>query len=84
MSTNPPPLWDFTIRRLAHNRPDNVVAHKNENVCYIIKVACPGESSIVQKEDEKVEKYHRDLGLFEDRSTRLPILTHLKEYELLR
>ena len=53
-------LWDFTIqtdKRLAQNRPDIVLVDKNEDVCHIIDVASPGDSRIVQKEDEKVEKY---------------------------
>ena len=37
-------------------RPDIVLVDKNY-VCHIIDIACPGDSRIVQKEEEKVEKY---------------------------
>ena len=53
-------LWNFKIhadKRLAHNSPDIVLVDKNKDVCHIIDVACPGNSRIVQKEEEKVEKY---------------------------
>ena len=53
-------LWDFTIQtdhRLEHNKPDIVVHHKSKRECIIIDIACPFDTRIVEKEDEKVEKY---------------------------
>ena len=58
-------LWDLTIqtdKRLPHNRPDIVVIDKEKKECHIIDVACPGDSRIVLKEEEKIDKY-RDLGI---------------------
>ena len=54
-------LWDFTIQtdhRLEHNKPDIVVHNKSKRECtIIIDIACPFHTRIVEKEDEKVEKY---------------------------
>ena len=50
-------LWDFTIqtdKRMLHNRPDIVVVTKSKGMCYIIDVACPGDSRISLKEEEKI------------------------------
>ena len=58
-------LWDFTIqtdKRLPHNRPVTTVVDKMIKRCHIIVVACPGDSRIAMKEEEKVNKY-RDLGI---------------------
>ena len=53
-------LWDFTIQtdhRLEHNKPNIVVHNKSKRECIIIDIACPFDTRIVEKEDEKVEKY---------------------------
>ena len=58
-------LWDLTIqtdKRLPHNRPDIFVIDKAKKECHIIDVACPGDSRIVLKEEEKIDKY-RDLAI---------------------
>ena len=58
-------LWDLTIqtdKRLPHNRPGIVVIDKEKKECHIIDVACPGDSRIVLKEEEKIDKY-RDLAI---------------------
>ena len=58
-------LLDFTIqtdKRLPHNRPDIVVVDKLSKRYHIIDIACPGDSRIAMKEEEKVNKY-RDLGI---------------------
>ena len=49
-------------RLLPHNRPDIVVIDKAKKECHIIDVACPGDSRIVFKEEEKIDKY-RDLAI---------------------
>ena len=58
-------LWDLTNqtdKRLPHNRPDIVVIDKAKKECHIIDIACPGDSRIVLKEEEKIDKY-RDLAI---------------------
>ena len=53
-------LWDFPIQtdhRLEHNKPDIVVVDKVERSCLVIDIACPFDTSIDQKEQEKIEKY---------------------------
>ena len=50
-----------TYSRLQHNRPDIVVIDKTKKVCYIIDVACPGDSSIMAKEEDKIET-NKDLA----------------------
>ena len=47
---------------MPHNRPDIVVVDKNKRMCHIIDVACPGDSRIALKEEEKINKY-QDLAL---------------------
>ena len=54
-------LWDFPIQtdhRLDHNKPDLIVFHKKERECWIIDVACPFDTRIKKKENEKRENYH--------------------------
>ena len=41
---------------------DIVVIDKAKKECHIIDVACPGDSRIVLKEEEKIDKYH-DLAI---------------------
>ena len=53
-------LWDFQIQtdhQLKNNRPDLVVVDKKARDCIILDVACPFDTRIIQKENEKVEKY---------------------------
>ena len=57
-------MWDLTIqtdKRLPHKRPDKVVIDKAKKKCHIIDVACLGDSRIVLKEEENIDKY-RDLA----------------------
>ena len=47
----------FTIqtdKRMPHNRPDIVVVDKSERICHVIDVACPCDSRIALKEEEKI------------------------------
>ena len=53
-------LWDLTIQtdhRLEHSKPDIVVHNKSKRECITIDIAYPFDNRIVEKEDEKVEKY---------------------------
>ena len=57
-------LWDFCIQTdhvIEARRPDLVVVDKKERSCEVIDFAVPGDSSIEEKEKEKIEKY-QDLG----------------------
>ncbi|XP_068734717.1 uncharacterized protein [Montipora capricornis] len=66
-------LWDLTIqtdKRLPHNRLDIVVIDKAKKECHIIDVACPGDSRIALKEEEKIDRY-RDLAIEIEASWRL-------------
>ena len=57
-------LWDFSIQTdhvIEAWRPDLVVVDKKERSCKVIDFAVPGDSSIEEKEKNKVEKY-QDLG----------------------
>ena len=42
---------------MEHNKPDIVVHNKSKRECIIIDIVCPFDTRIVEKEDEKVEKY---------------------------
>ena len=56
-------LWDFSIqtdRRIEHNKPDIVVLDKRKKMCLVIDVACPFDTRIKKKEQEKME-YYNDL-----------------------
>src|ERR1044071_6030581 len=51
-------LWDFklqTDKHLAHNMPDITVIEIKQ--IWLIDVAIPGDSRVVQKEAEKLSKY---------------------------
>ena len=53
-------LWDFfvqTSRKLDHYRPDLVVIHKRSKTCHIIDVACPFDTRIKTKEQDKIDRY---------------------------
>ena len=57
-------MWDFSIQTdhiIEARRPDLVVVDKKERICKIIDFAVPGDSSIEDKEKDKIEKY-QDLG----------------------
>ena len=56
-------MWDFSIQTghvIEARRPDLVVVDK-ERICKMIDFAVPGDSSIEEKEKDKIEKY-QDLG----------------------
>ena len=61
-------LWDFRIQtdhQIEHNRPDVVVLDKIERSCYVIDIACPFDTRVLEKEQEKMEKYQelkREIG----------------------
>ena len=61
-------LWDLRIQtdhQIEHNRPDVVVLDKIERSCYVIDIACPFDTRVLEKEQEKMEKYQelkREIG----------------------
>ena len=55
-------LWDFRIQtdhQIEHNRPDVhvVVFDKIERSCYVIDIACPFDTRVLGKKQDKMEKY---------------------------
>ncbi|XP_069997569.1 uncharacterized protein [Penaeus vannamei] len=53
-------LWDFptqTDKTLEHNRPDITVIEKNNKKCLHIDPACPFDTRIERKEEEKCNNY---------------------------
>ena len=53
-------LWDFRVQRhhrLEHNRRDIEVLEEEERTCSVIYVACPFDTRVPEKEQEKMEKY---------------------------
>jgi len=57
-------LWDFNIQTdkvIEARRPDLVLVNKETNECQIIDIAIPGDTRVVRKEEEKIEKY-KELG----------------------
>jgi len=53
-------LWDFPIqtdKTLEHNRPDITVIEKNSKKCLLIDPACPFDTRIERKEEEKCNNY---------------------------
>ena len=55
---------DFSIQTdhvIEARRPELVLVDKKERICKIIKFAVPGDSTIEEKEKDKIEKY-QDLG----------------------
>ena len=56
--------WDFSIQIdhvIEACRPDLVAVDKKETSCKIMDFAVPGDSTIEEKEKDKIEKY-QDLG----------------------
>ena len=43
-------------------RPDIVVVNKIGRVCLLIDIAVPGDSRVVKKEEENIEKYEELYG----------------------
>ena len=53
-------MWHFTIqtdRKIHHRRPDLVIQKKKANETIFVDIAVPRDSSVLQKETEKYEKY---------------------------
>lgn len=53
-------LWDLDIQTrkvISARRPDIVLVNKEERTCFLIDVSVPGDTRVVEKEDEKKEKY---------------------------
>ena len=74
-------LWDFNIQTdkvIEARRPDLLLVNKQTRECQIIDVAIPGDTRVIKKEEEKIEKY-RELGfelgrLWEVRPQVIPIV----------
>ena len=53
-------LWDFSIqtdRKIDHNKPDILLLLKKEKVCFLIDAACPFDTRVERKEQEKMDNY---------------------------
>ena len=53
-------LWGFPIQtdhHVDHNKPDIMIYEKKKNYCWIIDVACPLDTRVEEKEQEKLTKY---------------------------
>ena len=53
-------LWDkslITDRTIPANRPDIIVKNKQERICQIIEISIPDDQNVIQKEEEKSNKY---------------------------
>ena len=61
-------LWDVNIQCdnvIEARRPDIVIVDKRENSCIIVDIAVPADKRILDKENEKIEKYQelkREIG----------------------
>ena len=58
-------LWDFNVktdRTIEARRPDLILIDKIVEECKVIDVAISGDTKVVKKEEEKIEKY-RDLAI---------------------
>ena len=60
--------WDFfiqTVKIIEHRRPYFVCIDKIAKICLIINIVTPGDQNIIDKEQEKIDKYQdlrRELG----------------------
>ena len=53
-------LWDFMVQcdiQIEHRKPDIIVIDKKDKMCKIIDVACPGDHNLVEKRNEKMNRY---------------------------
>ena len=53
-------LWDFNVQTdkvIEARRPDLILENKETSECQIIDIAIPGDTRVVKKEEEKVDKY---------------------------
>ena len=52
-------LWDFpmqTDKTISHDRPV-IVVKKKDRSCQLVDVSCPGDSRVLDKEQEEMSKY---------------------------
>ena len=57
-------LWDFNVQTdkvIEARRPDLILVNKETKECQVIDIAIPGDTRVVKKEDEKIDKY-KELG----------------------
>ena len=50
-----------TDKKLDHNRPDITMIDKRNKVSWLIDVACPFDTRIDKKENEKIEAYRAEI-----------------------
>ena len=53
-------LWDFMVQcdiQIEHRKPDIIVIDKEKKICKVIDVACPGDHRLVEKRNEKMNRY---------------------------
>ena len=53
-------LWDMHIQTdkvLEHSKPDIVLLDKRSRICSIIDIACPFDTRVQEKEQEKISQY---------------------------
>mgnify|MGYP001794065188 FL=1 len=53
-------LWDFNVQTdkvIEARRPDLILENKETSECQIIDIAIPGDTRVVKKEEEKIDKY---------------------------
>ena len=74
-------LWDFMVqcdRQIVHRKPDIIVIDKNTNECQIIDVACPSDVNLMNKKNEKLQKYQelrvKISRLWNKKTTFIPII----------
>ncbi len=46
-----------TDKEIEHARPDILTLNKKERSCVLVDITCPFDTSVLQKEWEKIEKY---------------------------
>ena len=54
-------LWDFNLQtdnEIQARRPDIVIHHKSNKICFITDVAIPRDARVHQREVERIEKYN--------------------------
>ena len=53
-------LWDFMVQcdiPIEHRKPDIIVIDKSQKLCIIIDVACPCDYNLIEKKNDKLNRY---------------------------
>ena len=74
-------LWDFNIqtdKEIQARRPDLILVNRRDKQCFIIDIAVPNNSGILEKEKEKIKKYEdvrREIGkLWSIKTSVIPVV----------